>query len=65
MTYALAQKKRPAQLIQTIYSELSNLLFTEGARRRVQVELNRPQQDDQGTSQEAAMEAWGQKFKVI
>ena len=65
MTYALAQKKRPAQLIQTIYSELSNLLFTEGARRRVQVELNRPQQDDQGTSKEAAMEAWGQKFKVI
>lgn len=65
MTYAMAQKKRPAQLIQTIYSELGNLLFTEGARRRVQVELFRPEEEQSSSTQSEAMERWGKKFKVV
>lgn len=37
--------KRSGQMLQTIYSTLSNLLVSEGDRRRVRIELNEPSED--------------------
>jgi hypothetical protein len=34
--------KRSGQMLQTIYSTFSNLLITEGDRRRVRIELHEP-----------------------
>lgn len=40
-----ASGKRSSQMLQTIYSSMSNLLVTEGDRRRVRIELDAPQPD--------------------
>ncbi|MEV4642762.1 hypothetical protein AB0J80_36015 [Actinoplanes sp. NPDC049548] len=37
--------QRSGQLLQTLYSTLSNLLVTEGDRRRVRIELNEPEEE--------------------
>lgn len=37
--------KRSAQMAQTLYSALGNLLVTEGDRRRVRIELQEPEPD--------------------
>lgn len=37
--------KRSGQMLQTIYSTMSELLVTEGARRRVRIELDEPAPD--------------------
>jgi len=37
--------KRSGQMLQTIYSAMSNLLVTEGDRRRVRVELHEPEEE--------------------
>lgn len=42
ITKAMEASKPPAQLIAGINAELSNLLVSEGARRRLQLELHRP-----------------------
>ena len=62
ISYAKQQKKRPAQLIQTIYSELGNLLVSEGSRRRVQIELYRPTEEELKSSDVAVMSEWQKKF---
>ncbi|WP_455680796.1 phage terminase small subunit [Streptomyces collinus] len=38
--------KRSAQMAQTIYSALGNLLVTEGDRRRVRIELQEPEPEE-------------------
>jgi hypothetical protein len=37
--------KRSAQMAQTLYSALGNLLVTEGDRRRVRIELQEPEEE--------------------
>lgn len=47
LSYAKRSKQRSGQLLQTIYSALSNLLVTEGDRRRVRLELTAPDTSDE------------------
>lgn len=42
LSYAKKARVRSGQLLQTIYSALNNLLLTEGARRAVRLELQKP-----------------------
>lgn len=42
VTYFEGQPQRSAMMLQVITSELSNLLFSEADRRRVRIELSRP-----------------------
>lgn len=42
--------KRSAQMAQTIYSALSNLLVSEGDRRRVRIELSAPEAEEEPAS---------------
>ncbi|WP_051298081.1 hypothetical protein [Brevibacterium album] len=41
ITYYEGQPQRSAMMLQSITSELSNLLFSEGDRRRVRIELSK------------------------
>lgn len=41
MTYYESQPQRSAMMLQVLTSEMSNLLFSEGDRRRVRIELSR------------------------
>lgn len=41
VTYYEGQPQRSAMMLQTITTEMSNLLFAEGDRRRVRIELSR------------------------
>src|SRR5690242_19837193 len=45
LTYYKNGYKRSGQMLQTIYSAMSNLLVTEGDRRRVRIELEAPPSD--------------------
>lgn len=42
--------KRSGQMLQTIYSAMGELLVTEGARRRVRIELESPEDDNEPAS---------------
>ncbi|MEX1655528.1 hypothetical protein ABZ960_20465 [Streptomyces pseudovenezuelae] len=42
--------KRSAQMAQTLYSALGNLLVTEGDRRRVRIELQEPEEETTSAS---------------
>lgn len=42
--------KRSAQMAQTLYSALGNLLVTEGDRRRVRIELHEPEEETTSAS---------------
>lgn len=39
--------RRSSQMAQVIYSAMTNLLVTEGDRRRVRIELHEPESDDE------------------
>lgn len=54
--------KRPAVLLQTIMSSLTSLLLTEGDRRRLQIELKRPDKDDEAAEDVTVMDEWRQKL---
>jgi hypothetical protein len=43
LSYYKKSGKRSGQMLQTIYSAFERLLVTEGDRRRVRVELNEPE----------------------
>ena len=42
--------QRSGQLLQTIYAQLSNLLVSEGDRRRVRIELTEPDEEQSSAS---------------
>lgn len=57
-------KKRSGQMLQTIMSTLASLLLTEGDRRRVQMELERPGADDDGSAGKVeAMSEWRNRLR--
>ena len=50
-------------MLATIMSAMSSLLVTEGDRRRVQIELARPNADDsEENTKVAVMDKWRQKL---
>ena len=46
-------KKYPAMLLQTLFGEMTNLMTTEGSRRRLRLEIEREKQSD--TAETAAV----------
>ena len=63
LSYYKASSKRSGQMLATIMSAMSSLLVTEGDRRRVQIELARPNADDsEENTKVAVMDKWRQKL---
>ena len=63
LSHYKASSKRSGQMLATIMSALSSLLVTEGDRRRVQIELARPNaEDSEENTKVAVMDKWRQKF---
>jgi hypothetical protein len=50
LSYAKNRVQRSGQLLQTIYTNMSNLLVSEGDRRRVRIELDEPKQETDSAS---------------
>lgn len=64
LSYAKQCERRPAGLIESIYSQLGNLLISEGDRRRVQVELHRPSSQELEDAGVTEMRTWMEKFST-
>lgn len=64
LSYAKRAERRPAGLVETIYSQLGNLLVSEGDRRRVQVELHRPSSQELEDAGVTEMSAWMERFST-
>ena len=63
LSYYKSSSKRSGQMLATIMSAMSSLLVTEGDRRRVQIELARPNADDsEENTKVAVMDKWRQKL---
>lgn len=62
LTYYKNGSKRSGQMLQTIMSSLTSLLLTEGDRRRLQIELSRPEQEDEAASDVAVMNEWRKRL---
>ena len=63
LSHYKASSKRSGQMLATIMSALSSLLVTEGDRRRVQIELARPNaEDSEENTKVAVMDKWRQKL---
>lgn len=60
LSYYKAQGKRSGQMLASIMSALGSLLLTEGDRRRVQVELEQPEESEEAQREAhvARMEDW-------
>ncbi len=56
------QGKRSPAMLQVIMSSLSNLLVTEGDRRRVQIELSRPGAASAAVDKTIKMDEWRRKL---
>lgn len=46
LSYYKKMGKRSGQMLQTIYSTMTELLVTEGARRKVSIELHEPEDEE-------------------
>jgi hypothetical protein len=58
-------RRRSGQMLQTIMSSLAALLLTEGDRRRVQMELERPSADgDEVSAKVEAMSEWRNRLRT-
>lgn len=58
-------RRRSGQMLQTIMSSLAALLLTEGDRRRVQMELERPSADgDEASAKVEAMSEWRNRLRT-
>lgn len=64
LSHAKSMGKRSGQLLQTIYSTMTDLLVSEGARRRVRIELSEPEEDEEDASV-TALEDYRQSLGVI
>ena len=63
LSYYKAGAKRSGQMLQTIMSSLSSLLVTEGDRRRLSLELNRPNGEaSEDDGKVAVMDKWRQRL---
>ena len=56
------QARRSPAMLQVIMSNLSNLLVTEGDRRRVQIELSRPGEVTAAQDKTIKMDEWRRKL---
>ena len=56
------QARRSPAMLQVIMSSLSNLLVTEGDRRRVQIELSRPGEVTAAQDKTIKMDEWRRKL---
>lgn len=62
LSYYKSSSKRSGQMLATIMSAMSSLLVTEGDRRRVQIELARPNaEDSEESTKVAVMDKWRQR----
>lgn len=50
LSYYKNTTKRSGQMLQSIYSAMSNLLVTEADRRRVRIELQEPEPEEDGAT---------------
>jgi len=62
LSYYKNGAKRSGQMLQTIMSSLSSLLLTEGDRRRLQIELARPDEGEAGDPKVVVMDKWRKKL---
>lgn len=62
LTYYKSLEKRPTMLLQTIMTTLTSLLLTEGDRRRLQIELTRPDKVDEAEENVVVMQSWEKRL---
>lgn len=63
LSYYKRGAKRSGQMLQTVMSSLSSLLVTEGDRRRLALELNRPSgEGSEDDGKVAVMDKWRQRL---
>lgn len=63
LSYYKRGSKRSGQMLQTIMSSLSSLMVTEGDRRRLSLELNRPNgEGSEDDGKVAVMDKWRQRL---
>lgn len=62
LSYYKNASKRSGQMLASIMASMSSLLLTEGDRRRVQMELSRPTQEQLESEGVTEMNAWREKL---
>lgn len=65
LSYYKKSGKRSAQMLQTIYSTMSNLLVTEADRRRVRIELDQPEEGQTDEASVAVLDDYKQKLGLV
>jgi hypothetical protein len=64
LSYYKRSKKRSGQMLASLYSAMSSLLITEGDRRRVRIELERPAEDEAESASVVAIAEYKQMLGV-